>query len=760
MSRGKAPYHFLRMKRKFQLLRSIEILLWSLAMGVVCFYLFQFLPTHSLIPLICAIVITAGVFIVGAQKLQVFNIKEEDLAIYMNRAYPQLEESADLLLQGDKNLSSLQQLQKAKITRQFESIYPTIKLPHHIGRAAGVFVLSTIISAALTAFSPSKESKLQQPENVAMTDRIDKKSLPVFVKNAIIAISPPAYTEIRNYTSRGLNLKIPESSKVLWKITFEGEAIHPSFIFSGKDTLKLIPQEGREFQVTRSFKESGFYQIVWTTADSITHYSDYYKIETIKDQPPAITVENLNQFVDLKFTDNLKVELKSTLTDDYGLSTGYVIATVSKGSGEAIKFREEKLAFDRPEKISGKKLQANKTIDLLKLGLQPGDELYFYIEAIDNKSPEANRTRTETYFIALQDTSSQITSVDAGLGVDLLPEYFRSQRQIIIDSEKLLGEKKRITKQNFNARSNELGYDQKILRMRYGEFLGEEFESGSGAHHEIPNTDTDENEDVTKKFGHSHDTENEHNLVKEKKTPVDVQEHDHADEGISNQKDDPLKAFVHAHDGDEEATFFVQSIKAKLKAAVTIMWDAELYLRLYQPEKSLPYQYKALKLLKEISQDSRVYVHRTGFDPPPLKEEKRLTADLSEIKNSTLKSQEEKAEVYPDIRKALLLIEELVQKDSIVLTTEIKTIFINAGRELAIVTINQPGRYLESLSLLKRLTQDEIKTKERLNALILIRSTFWNLIPHETMSPQAKSGINHELDMQFLKSLEASKINN
>ena len=61
-----------------------------------------------------------------------------------------------------------------------------------------------------------------------------------------------------------------------------------------------------------------------------------------------------------------------------------------------------------------------------------------------------------------------------------MPEYFRSQRQIIIDSEKLLREKKCIAKETFNARSNSLAYDQKVLRLRYGEFLGEEFESGIG----------------------------------------------------------------------------------------------------------------------------------------------------------------------------------------------------------------------------------------------------------------------------------------
>jgi hypothetical protein len=745
------------MKRKFQLLRSIEALLWSVAIGIVCFYVSQYFLIHTLTSLVIAVAVALGVAVAGGRKLQIFTIREKDLAIYINHKYPQLEESADLLLERDETLTLLQQLQKAKTIQRFETIYRTINLPHHIGQAVGVLLLSALIGIALTAFSNKDEKTSPAPGRAERVDSIAKKFLPAFIKNALVTISPPGYTGEKKFASRDFNLTMPENSTVLWKIIFDGEVINVSFIFSGKDTVKVTPKAPREFQITRSFKESGFYQIAWTTADSSAHYSDFYKIETLKDEPPTIAIENLNQFVELKLTDNLKVELKSTLTDDYGLSRGYIIGTVSKGSGEAIKFREEKLAFDRPEKIRGKKIQASKTIDLLKLGLQPGDELYFYIEAFDIKTPNANRTRTETYFISLQDTSSQIITVDASLGVDLMPEYFRSQRQIIIDSEKLLRAKKTITKQNFNARSNELGYDQKVLRLRYGEFLGEEFDSGIGPHHEIP--DTEKNEDVIKKFGHSHDTENEHNLVDEKASK-NILEHDHADPTKSSEQKDPLKEFVHAHDGDEEATFFIQSIKAKLKAAVTIMWDAELYLRLYQPEKSLPYQYKALKLLKEISQDSRIYVHRTGFDSPPLKEEKRLTGDLSEIKSSTIKNQNAKRDVYPDIRNALLTIEALLQKDSIVLTSEIKNIFTKAGQELATLALKQPGRYLQSLSLLKKLIHDETKAEERLNALISLRSEFWKVLPQETMSPQGKSAITHDLDVRFLESLDASNLNN
>ena len=221
-------------------------------------------------------------------------------------------------------------------------------------------------------------------------------------------------------------------------------------------------------------------QLTWKNPDGTIYYSDYHKLDVVKDNAPSIQVQQPAQHLELSVNDNKTVNLTAMIADDFGLATSTIIATVSKGSGEAIKFREEKLRFDTPDQISGKKVQASRILDLTAIGLEPGDELYFYIEVSDNKLPRANRTRTETYFITLQDTSSITNSVEASLGVDLMPEYFRSQRQIIIDSEKLLRDKKAITNQGFNERSNELGYDQKVLRLRYGEFLGEEFESSIG----------------------------------------------------------------------------------------------------------------------------------------------------------------------------------------------------------------------------------------------------------------------------------------
>lgn len=756
MSATQARYYLERTKRKYLLLRIIETLVSSAAVSLIIYCICQLLSVQAIVTMPVALGGGLMYFIFRSLQLNILYVKVDGVARYINQHYPQMEESADLLLKEDNELTSIQQLQKLKNIQAFESLYPSIKLPHKIGQAFGIFLLSLLIYVGFTVFFNATKIDPPTTVNSGSVQSVVPVNLLALIEKAIITLIPPPYTGLQKQNINSLNLHIPEGTTVHWNISFTKQVIDPQLIFFGKDSVALLPEKHNQYKTERTFGTTGFYQVAWRNSNGSKKYSDYFQIEVIKDQPPVITPENINQFVELSLTDNLKFHLKSNLRDDYGLQDAYIIATVSKGSGEAIKFREEKLRFDKPGKIEGKSAESTLWIDILKLGLDPGDELYFYIEALDNKAPLPNRTRTETFFISLEDTSSIATSVDPGLGVDLMPEYFQSQRQIIIDSEKLLKEKKKITKETFNSRSNELGYDQKVLRLRYGEFLGEEFESGIGQQAEISGQDLDaKEEDLTKKYGHEHDKENEHNLVEEKKSlPKDIHSRDHEQ---PDDNEDPAKAYTHMHDSDEEATFFTQSIRAKLKAAITIMWDAELYLRLYEPEKSLPFQYKALRLLKEISQDSRIYVHRSGFDPPPLKEERRLTGDLSEIRNSTALHESLIHENYPNIRKAVLYIEQLLGENEITLTPEIKNSFIKAGQELSTVAIAQPGQYLKSLSLLKALTENELDPAAQRSAILAIRSALWSVLPKETSSPQPELQTAHILDERFLNNLKALK---
>ena len=213
----------------------------------------------------------------------------------------------------------------------------------------------------------------------------------------------------------------------------------------------------------------------------------------------------------------------------------------------------------------------------------------------------------------------------------------------------------------------------------------------------------------------------------------------------------------HNHDDTEEATLFVQSVKAKLKAALTIMWDAELYLRLYEPEKSLPYQYKVLNLLKEISNDSRIYVHRNGFDPPPLKEEKRLTADLSEVRTATNRYANMPENKNPAIREALLAIENLIAKNNATLSATDQSVFGKAGNELAQLAIEQPAVYLKSLSQLKALKEGSIASDDLKPVLSDLRKTLYKALPPQAASPGRTDMTRNKLDQIFIQSLEKLK---
>ena len=66
--------------------------------------------------------------------------------------------------------------------------------------------------------------------------------------------------------------------------------------------------------------------------------------------------------------------------------------------------------------------------------------------------------------------------------------------------------------------------------------------------------------------------------------------------------------------------------------ALEQMWQSELHLRMYEPDKALPFEQKALEYLKLSQQKARSYVKKTGFDPPPIKEkELRLTGELKDV---------------------------------------------------------------------------------------------------------------------------------
>ena len=187
----------------------------------------------------------------------------------------------------------------------------------------------------------------------------------------------------------------------------------------------------------------------------------------------------------------------------------------------------------------------------------------------------------------------------AAVGLEALwllvgPELLRSQRQIVVDTERLLAEAPRLAAAEVARRSRSLALDQRAVRMRYGILLGDEFVEGRA---------------------------------------VEADE----DHGGFEEGGDSIAAIpgaeVHLHDSAESATYFPEPVRQKLKAMLAAMWDAEGQLAVDAPRAALPHERRALELLKQVQQASRVYVQKAGVEGAPLDPTRRLGGELEGVRD-------------------------------------------------------------------------------------------------------------------------------
>ena len=517
-------------------------------------------------------------------------------------------------------------------------------------------------------------------------------------------------------------------------------------MLSDSDTLNLSKNQ----TLKRNFKKSDNYR--YGFRDGAQQYiSDYHSIEVIKDQVPTVEISGIDEYQKLDWAEDHKISFGIAINDDYGLADGRIIATVAKGQGESVKFREK--GFDLKGFSAGNKsYTGNHTFSTKSFDMEPGDELYFYIAAKDNCPYRDQMVKSATYFVAISDTATYEYVDDASMQVDLMPDFFRSQRQIIIDTEHLISIKNQISKDSFNSLSNELGFDQKLLRLKYGQFLGEENESGIAIENDIELEEDHDHDHADHDHDHDHDHDDKENSIMSEARDLlssYMHDHDHEEEEgllmatkgtVKEEATNPswVKELAHNHDNTEEATFHNISAKTKLRAAMSEMWDSELHLRLYDPATSLPYQYRSLELLQEIKNHARIYVHRIGFDPPVIKEEeKRLSGDLDEIENS---SQSEERDIDDPYKTIEGIAENLAQEQG-----ALQRQLVQLQQVIAPLAIERP----ELLPILSDLQSSQVYDEFDISTL---RSQLLKIIPTNSSTTIAAPQNSHRFTQKVAKS--------
>ncbi len=591
-------------------------------------------------------------------------VSETEVTKFLNQQFPQLEESSGLLLKPYDSLNLLEKMQVKKVAQAITQLPAPVSFNKKLEQPV-LLLLGGIVLSIFLLFFPLQPRSLGIQENATnLIAGVKHETILPDISSVQVIIKPPVYTGITTRTQALFNIKAEEGAAINWRIKTTVPADTMQLIINGSAIVPLhfINDDHTLWSAEKNFRSSGFYQVKMGN-----RLSELYSIDLIKDAPPVVIIQKPASYTIIDYGQPQQLAMTVSVEDDYGIKEAVISATTTTGSGEAVKFKEQQLSFT-DFSAGGRKYNLHKVLDLPALGVKPGDELYFYVRSVDNHNQES---RSDVYMVSIPDTAQLMSLEGLASGVNIKPEYFRSERQIIIETEQLLKDQKTLTAEAFKNKSNDLGIDQKLLRLRYSKFLGGESEGAEGEDHD-------------------HDGDHDHEPA-----------NNVADFGNAEKIMDEVS---HKHDNAEDASFFDAQTKKQLMATLDEMWNAELKLRILKPQEALPFEYKALRLLKDLQEKGRSYVAKASFKTTPLKPEKRLSGDLSKIEEPVTKTDFKKKE-NPEvtIRMALGILENLKAGTGMDKTT--LEIVRQAGGQLSRSAAAEPSVYLLSVGAMNRVLE-------------------------------------------------------
>ncbi len=512
---------------------------------------------------------------------------------------PGLEDSADLLFQPARE--GLAGLQRARLQARLAEAAALDLRPDWSRRwipwTAGVS--AAVILAAL--LWPTTASVRLGPEEAETTSAPGAPK----VTTARLHVIPPTYTGQPPFDVGGLDARAPEGSRIEWVLGFKPHPDSATLSFPGEAALPLRRDGGR-WLGGRVFERSALYRI---EAPGMARQR-LHRLELVPDTPPVVRVVTPDSSLTLITPGQARFAPVFEVRDDYGVeTTAQLKITVTKGEGENITttVRTQPLTGQGAARL--KRFTAG--LDLAREGLAQGGDMIVQLIVSDN-----HRQTVEGPSVILRWPAAMgLADGLDGMAKQVMPVYFRSQRQIIIDAEALIAQRAKITPDAFLERANGLGADQAQLRLRYGQFMGEQAEGAP--HLDLPTSDgpalpIDDGASPPAKTA-----EPEHH--------DDGDGHDHGGAVDLNDMKSVVAEFGHAHDTGDASTLFDPGTRSTLAQALDAMWDSERALRQSKPKDALPHAYKALNLLKNAQQAGRIFLARTPPKLPPVDLSRRLT---------------------------------------------------------------------------------------------------------------------------------------
>ncbi|BBQ09723.1 hypothetical protein [Stenotrophomonas maltophilia] len=537
------------------------------------------------------------------------------------------EDSADLLFADAATLNPLQQRQRTHVLAMLERAMPELRPRWPRGALALCWIAGLAI--VVLAFGWPRSGPGSMPVRTPVPGSAAAAG-PLRLQSTRLRIDAPAYTGQATLTQNALDAKVAADSRLSWSLRFDRAPDKAWLQFHDGRRLPLSEREG-QWQAQDVARMPLLYRVVSEPALAETRL---HRLDVVADRAPSVRVLEPTASLVLGTPGQRQWALRFEASDDYGVAAQATLSiTTTQGSGENITFVKRSVTLAGSGEATARRFA--HTLDLAALGAQPGNDVIAQLEVRDNHAPTPQTGRSSSVILRLP-------SAEVALGAELegrikktLPAYFRSQRQIIIDAEALIRQRRSLAAEDFVKRSDAIGVDQRILRLRYGQFLGEESE---GAPKPPPTSDLPTS-DAPTADGHDDDHEHDHGA---QAGAQDDHGHDHGSTAnadippVFGSETDVLSEYGHTHDHAEATTLLDPQTRATLKAALDQMWSAEGELRQGRPEQALPFAYKALGFIKQVQQAERIYLARVGPELPPIDESRRLGGDRAGLASREL----------------------------------------------------------------------------------------------------------------------------
>lgn len=520
----------------------------------------------------------------------------------LNAREASLEDSAALLF-AKPDLAPMERLQAERIAARIDALDPASLADEWSRRRIAAVWLAGALALAATLLWPEPAPA---PPPLTRAEPSTAAQGEPRLTGFRVRIVPPAYTRLPARYTQSLDVRAPQGSRIDWTLAFAPQARSAGVQLVGGQSVPFV--SGKDgWEGALRLDVPALYHV---TAGERQVTRAPHRLEPIADEPPQVQVIAPASGLILITPGQRRWRVVFEASDDYAVDPlARLTLTTAIGEGENVTFTE------RSRTVTGtgdpRRRRFVVDLDLAAFGLQPGSDLVAQLTIADTRTPGPQVVRGPGVILRWP---APVPANAEGLELmakQTMPAYFRSQRQVIIDTEALIRKRGKLSADDFLVASDTIGVDQRLLRLRYGQFVGMEAEETPRP--PMPTSDKDEAAEPEHYEGDGHDH------GEESDAPVFG--------GLGNV----LAEYGHTHDESEAATLLDPDTRALLKSALDAMWDAELHLRSGEPEKALPFENRALDFIKKVQQASRIYLPKIGSSQPPIDMARRMTGKRAGI---------------------------------------------------------------------------------------------------------------------------------